>query len=271
MPASRTPGPLLRTWRERRRLSQLRLALLADISARHLSFLETGRARPSRDMILKLGQTLEIPLRGQDELLLASGFAPEFSAPPRESRALAEVRRAVELVVEGHEPYPALAVDRHWTLIMANGAAMGLLTGVAAELLQPPVNVLRLSLHPGGLAPRIVNLAQWRDHILVRLRHQFEVTADAVLGELVAELERYPIANRRVADGPAPDDAFGGIAVPLELRAEQGVLTFFSTTTVFGMPRDVTLEELAIESFFPANAATSEALRAAAAARRGGR
>jgi transcriptional regulator with XRE-family HTH domain len=261
-------GPLLREWRQRRRLSQLDLASEADISTRHLSFVETGRALPSRDMVLHLSERLDIPLRERNVLLVAAGYAPVFSERRLDDPALDTARRAVDLVLSGHEPFPALAVDRHWTLIDANAAAGRLMAGADPSLLAPPVNVLRLSLHSKGLAPRIVNLAEWRDHLLARLRHQIDVTADAVLIELFKELRGYPspgpAGNHRVPGAPparSTVDDFGGVAVPFRLATEAGVLSFFSTTTMFGTPVDITLAELALEAFYPADAATAEALR----------
>jgi len=248
-------GEQLRAWRQRRRLSQLDLACEAGISTRHLSFVETGRARPGRDMVLHLAERLEVPLRARNGLLLAAGYAPFFSERPLDDPALAAARAAVTQVLKGHEPNPALALDRHWTLLEANAAVAPLLAGVAPALLQPPVNVLRLSLHPEGLAPRIANLAEWRAHLLERLRRQSETTGDPVLAALLAELSAYP------APADAPLVGADSVVVPLRLRTEAGELSLISTTTLFGTPRDVTLSELAIESFFPADAATAAALR----------
>jgi transcriptional regulator with XRE-family HTH domain len=262
MAASRPVGDLLRDWRQRRRLSQLALALEAEVSARHVSFLETGRAQPSREMLLRLADQLEIPLRDRNTLLVAAGFAPVFPERSLDDPALQAAREAVDLLLAGHEPYPAIAIDRHWTLVAANRAIAPLLAGISPELLQPPVNVLRLSLHPGGLAPRIANLRQWRDHLLERLAHQVEITADPTLANLLDELRRYPIDSG--GDQPQSVSDAAGILVPLRLRTEHGLLTFLSTTTIFGTPVDVTLSELAIESFFPANAETAEALRSMA-------
>lgn len=260
--SARPVGDLLREWRQRRRLSQLDLALEADISTKHLSFVETGRALPSRDMVIHLADRLEIPLRERNRLLVAAGYAPVFRERPLGDPALDAVRRAVDQVLAGHEPYPALAVDRHWTLIAANAAVAPLLAGVAAPLLQPPVNVLRLSLHPEGLAPRIANLAEWRAHLLARLDRQIDLTADPALSALRDELERYrrpPLSARR-----APERSAASPVVPLELVTQAGVLAFVSTVTVFGTPIDVTVSELAVEAFFPADAATAERLRRAA-------
>lgn len=260
----RDVGTHIRQWRQRRRMTQLDLALEAEISARHLSFVETGRAQPSRDMVLNLCDRLDVPLRERNTLLLAAGFAPVFPQRPLDDPAVKHAREAIDLILKGHEPYPALAIDRHWSMVSANRAVAPLLEGVAAHLVAPPVNVLRLSLHPDGLAPRIANLPEWRAHIFERLRHQIGVTGDDRLAALLEELKAYPAGISRMP--PAPD-CYGGFVVPLQLRTPAGLLSFFSTTTVLGTPVDVTLSELAIESFFPADDATAEAVRAMAAAR----
>lgn len=252
-------GALLRGWRQRRRMSQLDLACEADISTRHLSFLETGRAQPSRDMVMHLAERLEVPLRERNALLVAAGYAPVFPERPLDDPALAAARKAVELVLAGHEPYPALAIDRHWTLVAANRVVPLLLAGTDPSMLQPPVNVLRLSLHPAGLAPRIANLADWRAHLLARLRRQLEVTADPQLAELLSELSGYPLPAGTSAS--ADEGEFNWVAVPFRLDTGHGTLSFISTTTIFGTPVDITLSELAVESFFPADAATADTLR----------
>lgn len=249
-------GEQVRHWRLRRRLSQLDLACEAEISTRHLSFIETGRAAPSREMILHLAESLDVPLRQRNNLLLAAGFAPIFQDRSLDDPALRPAREAIDALLKAHEPYPALAIDRHWTLVAANGALASLTAGASTELLRPPVNVLRLSLHPAGLAPRIANLAEWRDHLLFRLRRQFAETADPALSDLLAELTAYPHGGAR----PRAHD-LGAIAVPLQLRTETSVLSFLSTTMMFGTPLDPTLAELALETFLPADAATAEALR----------
>jgi transcriptional regulator with XRE-family HTH domain len=251
-------GALLREWRQRRRLSQLDLALDADISTRHLSYVETGRATPSRAMVLHLAEQLEVPLRERNTLLAAAGYAPIYRERPLADPALQAAREAVELVLRAHEPNPALAVDRHWNLISHNQPVLALLDGVAPELLAPPLNVLRLSLHPQGLAPKIVNLAAWRTHLFERLRHQIAVSADPVLAALLQELQGYPAP---VDDGTHEAINVNAVAVPLQLRTAMGVLSFISTITVFGTPVDITLSELALETFFPADAATAQALR----------
>ena len=260
--ASVPVGTLLRDWRIRRRLSQLDLAGEADVSTRHLSFVETGRAAPSREMVLRLANRLDVPLRERNRLLVAAGFAPMYGERALAEPAMAAARRAIELVLKGHEPYPALAVDRHWTLVSYNRVVPMLMAGAAPALLQPPVNVLRLSLHPDGLAPRICNLGAWRAHVLERLRQQVATSADAVLAALADELRGYPGAR---ADEPAPEQ---NVVVPLVVDTPDGTLSFISTTTVFGTPVDVTLSELALETFFPADAATAEQLQRAAAERR---
>jgi len=263
-PHARPVGALLREWRQRRRLSQLDLACRADISTKHLSFVETGRAAPSRDMVLHLAECLQVPLRERNLLLTAAGFAPVYQDRPLADPALAAARGAVELVLGGHEPYPALAIDRHWTIVASNAAVARLLGGVADDLLRPPVNALRLGLHPAGLAPRIVNLPEWRAHLLARLRHQADVTADPALADLERELREYPVPDRAGAV-PAAVPSHAGVIIPLRLVTAAGVLNLFNTTTVFGTPVDVTLAELALECFYPADPATADALRAAAA------
>jgi transcriptional regulator with XRE-family HTH domain len=251
-------GELLRDWRQRRRLSQLELAGEADISTRHLSFIETGRSQPSRSMLLRLAERLDMPLRVRNEMLNAAGFAALYAERPLDAPEMSVARRTIDAVLAAHAPFPALAVDRHWTLVASNAAVGALLGGVSAELLQGAVNVLRLSLHPDGLAPRIVNLAEWRAHLLARLRQQIDRSGDAQLAALDAELAAYPT---RVEDMPAHD--FGGIAVPLRLRVDglAEPLSLISTTTVFGTPVDVTLSELALECFYPADDATRAALQ----------
>jgi transcriptional regulator with XRE-family HTH domain len=264
-PSVQPIGDLLREWRRRRRLSQLDLALEADISTKHLSFLETGRAQPSRDMVVHLADRLEMPLRERNQLLVAAGYAPVFRERALGDPGLSAIRSAIERLLAGHEPYPALAVDRHWTLVTANSVVAALLAGVAPSLLTPPVNVLRLSLHPEGLAPRIVNLAQWRAHLLARLDRQVELSADPVLTALGAELRCYP-APRRMPPRPVDRDVEAASPiVPFELASEAGFLALISTTTVFGTPVDVTVSELALETFFPADAATAERLHRLAA------
>ncbi|HEV7334546.1 MAG TPA: helix-turn-helix transcriptional regulator [Bosea sp. (in: a-proteobacteria)] len=260
-----TVGHLIRDWRQLRRLSQLDLALEAEISQKHLSFIESGRSAPSRDMVLHLAENLGVPLRERNALLLAAGYAPVYLERSLEDPGLQAARSAIDLLLKGHEPYPALAVDRHWTLLAANAAVAPLLAAVTeAELLRPPVNVLRLSLHPGGLAPVVLNLAEWRGHLLARLRQQIRATADPVLAELLVELSGYPMPAAPLHRGKASEDSEPPVVVPLQLRFGETTLSLISATTVFGTPVDVTLSELALETFFPADQATAEALRAIA-------
>jgi transcriptional regulator with XRE-family HTH domain len=256
-PLSRPVGELLRQWRERRRLSQLDLALQAEISTRHLSFLETGRSRPSRDMLLRLAEQLEVPLRERNHLLLAGGYAPAFGQTALDAPQMASVRAALRQVLVGHEPYPAVVVDRTWNLVDANGAVNMLVGQAEPELLTPPVNVLRVSLHPDGMASRIVNLGEWRAHLFGRLRRQIALTADPGLAELYEELRAYP------CDQPEPDVEVpgpGDVVVPLRFRLDDRELSFLSIMASFGTPLDVTVSELAIESFFPADPGTASAL-----------
>jgi transcriptional regulator with XRE-family HTH domain len=248
-------GPLLRDWRKRRRLSQLDLALEAGVSARHLSFVETGRSRPSADMVLQLADQLEVPLRNRNQLLIAAGHAPVFEQHELEDPEMEPVRQALQLILDGHDPYPAVVIDRSWEMLAANRAVALLTAGVAPELLEPPVNVLRVSLHPDGVAPRIANLGEWRGHLLDRLERQIALTADPALTTLLEELRSYPAPGRPPAR-PDPE-----IAVPLRLRTDAGELAFISTVATFGTAVEVTASELSIESFFPADAATADAVR----------
>jgi transcriptional regulator with XRE-family HTH domain len=252
-------GDHLREWRQRRHLSQLDLAGDAEISARHLSFVETGRAAPSRDMVLRLAERLEVPLRERNVLLVAAGFAPAFPQRSLDHPALKSARAAIDLVLKAHEPNPALAVDRHWNLVSANRMVTPLLEGISPDMLAPPLNVMRLSFHPRGLAPRTVNLAEWCGHLLERLHRQCEATADPELIRLYDELKTYPIPAR---SGPLSAD---NVAIPFKMRFGEEVLSFISTTMIFGTPVDITLSELALETFFPADDLTAERMRAMAA------
>jgi transcriptional regulator with XRE-family HTH domain len=256
-----TVGPLLRDWRLRRRLTQMELALDAGVSTRHLSFVETGRARPSSEMVLHLAEQLEVPLRERNELLVAAGYAPRYADRGFDDPALAEIRAAVSRVLEAHEPFPAIAVDRHWDLVASNAALAPLLEGVAPELLVPPVNTIRLALHPDGVAPRIVNLGDYRADLLGRMERAWRLTGDPRLGELHEEMLAYP-----GPDAPATPPA-AAVTVQLRLRPPAGrggpELVFFSTITTFGTAVDVTVSELAVEAFFPADPETADALRSA--------
>jgi transcriptional regulator with XRE-family HTH domain len=258
-PTTAGVGAQLRAWRLRRRLSQLELAVDAGISTRHLSYLETGRANPSREMVLRLTNKLDVPLRERNCFLIAAGYAPMYRQTHLDDPALASAKQAVELILRSHEPFPALAIDRHWNLVLTNRMVPHLFAGVDASLLVPPINVLRLTLHPMGLAPRIVNLLQWRAHLFERLGHQIAATADVGLMTLLTELRGLP------APGPEQHEQiqgeYLGVAVPLKFRSESGVLSFISTTTIFGSPVDVTLQELALETFFPLDEFTLDAVQ----------
>lgn len=256
---------MLREWRQRRRMSQLDLATEAEISARHLSFVETGRAQPSREMLLHLAEQLGVPLRERNLLLVAAGFAPIFRERSLDDPALAAARRAMEQVLASHAPFPALAIDRHWNLLAANAMVLPLLASVPAALLRPPINVLRLSLQPDGLASQIVNLAEWRAHLLVRLGRQIDLTADPVLIALRNELRAYPGGAGPSGARPVERGA-SDVAIPFRLQHADAQLSFFTTTMMFGTPLDITVSELAIESFFPADAATAAAVQRMAAA-----
>ncbi len=254
-------GELLRDWRQRRRLSQLALSADAEISQRHLSFVESGRAQPSREMVMHLTERLSVPLRERNRILTAAGFAPIYNERPLASPELAAATAAIDSILRGHEPHPALAVDRNWTLLSAN-RAVGLLTaGVAEHLLAGEVNVLRLSMHPEGLARRIRNFREWRAHILMRLSHELDLSADPRTMALIDELQSYPVPSHAMPRRGVPVSG-NSIALPLMLDSDRGPLSFISTTTVFGTAVDVTLSEVTIEAFFPADGETARAMAA---------
>lgn len=257
---SKKVGDLLREWRGRRRLSQLDLAYDTEISPKHLSFLETGRAQPSREMLLRLAEQLEIPLRARNVLLTSAGFAPVFPERPLNDKSLESARKIVEVILSRHEPNPSLAVDRHWNLITANQAANLLLSDVDPALLTPPINVLRVSLHPQGMASQIINYDEWRERLLEHLRQQIELTADSGLLELFRELRSFPKPEKVKSQRKIDRHQDTNIAVPLQLNTKFGELSFLSTVTVFGTPIDIALAELTIESFFPADDFTNEVL-----------
>ena len=254
-------GSWLREWRERRRMTQLELALEAGISARHLSFVETGRSKPGRDLLLRITKQLEVPFRERNQLLLAAGHAPAFPERSLDDPELAPVREALDLILIGHDPYPAIVVDRSWNLVAANASVVAMTAGVEIDpaLLEPPVNALRVSLHPRGLAPLIANLGDWRAHFRERLERQAAVTGDDELAALIDEISGYPL--------PASDDgspsplATEGSVGPLRVRAlGGGELSFFGMFATFDTPFEVTTSELAIELLFPADRATTGAL-----------
>jgi transcriptional regulator with XRE-family HTH domain len=256
-PSAPPVGQLLRGWRERRRLSQLELSAQAEISTRHLSFVETGRSRPTPEMILRLSEHLDVPLRERNMLLLAGGYAPQYPERGLDEPELASVRAALRVVLAGHGPFPALMINRWWELLDANTAVGALTAGCAAHLLEPPVNVLRLSLHPDGLAPRIANLAQWRSHLLGQVRRRAAATGDEKLRALHDELAGYP-------GGTVPSIAPSSVVVPLRLRHDTGDLSLFSIATRVETAADITVDEIAIEAFYPADEETAHRLRSLA-------
>lgn len=254
----RPVGVRLREWRELRRLTQLELSLRTDVSTRHLSFVENGRAAPSREMLLHLAKHLDVPLRERNQLLLAAGYAPVYRETALDAPRMSAIRSAIGRLLTAHEPFPALAVDRHWNVVEANDSLGALIEGAADDLLTPPVNALRLTLHPDGLAGRVVNLGEWRAHLLGRLRRQIAMTADPDLRALHTELVAYPCDQPEPAvELPGPADVF----VPLRIRHRGAELSLFSTVATFGTPLDVTVAELIIESFFPADDHTASVLR----------
>jgi transcriptional regulator with XRE-family HTH domain len=253
-------GTLLRDWRQRRRLSQQDLSNEASVSARHLSFVETGRSKPSRELLLHLAEHLDVPLRERNAMLMAAGYAPTYRQTVLDAEAMAPVRDALAKILAGHEPYPAVVVDRGWDLVSANRPAIAILTdGVAPQLLDPVPNAMRVSLHPDGLAPRIANFDEWSAHLMERLHRQLAVSGDSELAALIDELSAYPGVSEGA--GAAAVDAAPQLFVPLVLRVGDRELRFFSTIATFGTALDITVAELAIESFFPADEATAAALR----------
>lgn len=250
--SAESAGSLLRTWRERRRLSQLDLSNRAAVSTRHLSYVETGRSRPSRELLLHLAETLDVPLREQNRMLLAAGHAPHFGERPADAPELAEIRRSLDRVLEAHDPWPAVLVDGHWDVVGMNAGAWLFADGVAPHLLEPPINVIRLSLHPEGLAPRVLNLPEFARHLFVRLQRQFDTTADPVLGGLLDEIEPW------IPTGAAAHAGGRSVVLPVVVRSSVGELRLFSTIATFGAPLDATLSELAIEAFYPADAETAQ-------------
>lgn len=260
--AGLTPGvgSLLREWRQRRRMSQLELSNEAAVSARHLSFVETGRSRPSRELLLHLAEHLDVPLRERNALLLSAGYAPVYRERSLDDSEMDPVRDALEVILSGHEPYPAVIVDRRWDLVSGNASALELFTaGVASQLLEPPVNVYRLGLHPEGLAPRVRNFADYSAHLLTQLQREAALSGDAALSELLEEVSRYPGVRQpeHVEVDPARL-----LFLPMEFTTVDGVeLSFFSTLATFGTALDITVAELSIEAFFPADRATAALLR----------
>ncbi|MFE4518439.1 helix-turn-helix domain-containing protein [Kitasatospora sp. NPDC056783] len=269
-------GPLLRGWRERRQLSQLQLALRADSSTRHLSFVENGRARPSRELVLRLAEQLDVPVRERNTLLLVAGYAPHFPETPLDAPAMVALRGGLERLLAAHDPYPALVLDGSFRVLAANHSLGLLLDGVAPHLLEPPFNAVRATLHPDGLAPRIANLRQWRRHLLERMERRLELVRAEPLRRLYEEVRGYPEPAEAGADGAAgadgpnradgpdagdPASAGFPFALPLRIRQEGRALSFLSTVTTFNTPLDVTVSELALETFLPADAETAAFLR----------
>lgn len=254
-------GPILRHWRQARRMSQLDLAVEAEVSTRHLSFVETGRSRPSRELLIHLAEHLDVPLRERNHLLLAAGYAPVYRESTLDDPDLAPVRAALDRILASHAPFPSIVVDQHWDLVTANAPALRVMSdGVAPHLLADRPNALRISLHPEGLAPRIANLAEFSAHLLSRLRRQAGATGDSRLLELHDELRAHPGVD---PGHQLPSDPASQLFVPLRLVVPDGEWSFFSTLSTFGTALDITVAELAIESFFPADDVTAEALRAA--------
>ncbi|MEU2553754.1 helix-turn-helix transcriptional regulator [Streptomyces sp. NPDC014684] len=251
-------GRLLRSWRERRRVSQLELALRADSSARHISFIETGRSRPSEEMVLRLAEHLQVPVRERNALLLAAGYAPHYPETPLDDPALDALRDGMERLIQGYEPYPALVVDAGYTVVASNRGIAMLLEGVAEELMTPAPNAMRLTLHPGGLAPRIRNLREWRGHLLAQMERQIALDRSDQLRALYEEVAGYPVPEDAPGEEPAGPVAY--FALPLRIEHQGRILSFVSSISTFNTPMDVTVAELAIETFLPADPATAKYL-----------
>jgi transcriptional regulator with XRE-family HTH domain len=250
---------MLRTWRRRRRRSQLDLSLDVGVSTRHLSFVETGRSRPSPELVLALAEHLDVPLRDRNRLLLAAGYAPRYGERPLDDPAMARVRASLQRLLDAHDPYPGVVIDRCWDVVLANAAALALLEGLPDHVLDPRPNVFRVCLHPEGLAGRTANLPEWASYLLGQLRRTVELTGDASTAEVEAEVRGYP-GLVELATAPGPHDE-PPLLVPLVLDGPAGRLSLFTTLTTFGTPRDVTLDELSVELFFPADDDTERRLR----------
>lgn len=259
--AGRGVGPLLRAWRERRRVSQLELALRADSSARHISFVETGRSRPSEEMVLRLAEHLDVPVRERNSLLLAAGYAPHYPETPLDDPALDALREGVERLIRCYEPYPALVVDARYDVVAANRGVLMLLDGLPERLLRPPVNTMRLTLHPEGLAPRIRNLPEWRGHLLAQMRRQIALHRSEELRALHDEVAAYPAPAPAAAPHDEPPFPAPHFALPMVLEHGGRTLSFVSSISTFNTPMDVTVAELAVETLLPADPATAESLR----------
>jgi transcriptional regulator with XRE-family HTH domain len=259
LPAGQGVGPLLRAWREQRRVSQLELALRADSSARHISFIETGRSRPSEEMVLRLAEHLDVPVRERNALLLAAGYAPRYPETPMDDPALDALRAGMERLIQGYEPYPALVVDAMYNVQAANRGILMLLDGIPEHLLAPPLNAMRLTLHPEGLAPRIRNLRAWRGHLLAQMERQIALHRSEPLRRLYEEVAAYPVPQAEPAD--EPDEPVPYFALPMRIEHEGRTLSFISSISTFNTPMDVTVAELAIETLLPADPATVKYLQ----------
>jgi transcriptional regulator with XRE-family HTH domain len=246
-------GVHLRRWRERRRMTQTDLAVAAESSTRHLSCLETGKAQPSREMVIRLSDYLDIPLRDRNTLLLAAGYAPAFGE--RALDGLEAAKSAIECVLRAHAPLPAFAVDRHWNVVLSNAALPQLYEGCSEAFLRKPVNAIRLMLHPEGMGPGIVNFAAWRAYMVSVLRQQLDARGDPVIRQLLAEVSGYPIPA--ASEEPRGFEGADRLVTPLKVSTRFGIASFLNTVTVFGTPNDVTLAELALEMLFPADQATT--------------
>lgn len=253
-------GPLLRAWREQRRVSQLELALRAGSSARHISFVETGRARPSEEMVLRLAEHLDVPVRERNALLLAAGYAPRFPETPLDDPALGALREGIEQLIGGFEPYPALVVNALYDVVAANSGVLELLDGVPQDLLEPPLNTMRLTLHPRGLAPRIRNLRQWRGHLLAQMERHIALRRSEPLRALYEEVAAYPVPGSAGEDEEAEEVA-AYFALPMRIEHRGRTLSFVSSVSTFNTPMDVTVAELAVETLLPADPATAKYLQ----------
>ncbi|MDT0613162.1 helix-turn-helix domain-containing protein [Streptomyces lancefieldiae] len=253
-PTAQGVGPLLRAWRERRRVSQLELALRADSSARHISFVETGRSRPSEEMVLRLAEHLDVPVRERNALLLAAGYAPHYPETPLDDPALDALREGMERLIRGYEPYPALVVDATYRVLAANRGILMLMDGLPEHLLEPPLNAMRLTLHPEGLAPRIRNLREWRGHLLEQMERQIALHRSQPLRALYEEVSAYPVPDG--SSGVGPNEPVPYFALPMQIEHEGRTLSFISSISTFNTPMDVTVAELAIETLLPADPAT---------------
>ncbi|WP_105970136.1 helix-turn-helix domain-containing protein [Streptomyces geranii] len=255
-PAIEGVGPLLRAWRERRRVSQLELALRADSSTRHISFVETGRSRPSEELLLRLAEHLDVPVRERNALLLSAGYAPRYRETPLDDPALASLRDGVERLIQGYEPYPAFVVDATYNVLAANRGILMLLDGLPDFLLAPQVNAMRLTLHPEGLAPRIHNLPEWRGHLLAQMEREIALHRSAPLRALYEEVAAYPVVRREASPADGPAESVTPFALPMRIEHEGRVLSFISSISTFNTPMDITVAELAIETLLPADPAT---------------